>query len=76
MRQNATSNGNDRSIRSNKKTSLPLPVSASAREVEPDRAGNAGSGDVGVEGNFGRGSSTSDIVKSEGCFGEPEGQHV
>ena len=76
MRENAMSNANDRSIRSNKKTSVPLPVSGSAREVGRDGAGNAGGGDAAVDGDFGRGSTASDIIKTEGCFGEPEGSHV
>jgi len=76
MRENATSNANDRLIRSNKKTSLPLPVPGSAREVGRDGAGNAGCGDAGVDGDLGRGSTASDIIKTEGCFVEPEVSHV
>jgi hypothetical protein len=75
MRENATPNANDRSIRSNKKTSIPLSISGSAREVGRDAAGNAGGCDAGVDGNVGQGSTASDIIKSEGCFGEPEGSH-
>jgi hypothetical protein len=76
MRENATSTANDRAIRRNKTTSLPLPVSGSAREVGRDGAGNAGGGETGVDGDFGRGSTPSDIITTERCFGEPEGSHV
>jgi hypothetical protein len=55
MSENTTSNANNRSIRSNKKTSLPLPVPGSASEVGRDGAGNAGGGNAGVDGDVGRG---------------------
>jgi len=56
--------------------SLSLPVSGSARGVGRDTAGNASGGDKGVDGYVGRGSTASDIIKSEGCFGEPKGAHL
>jgi len=76
MRENGTSNPNHRLISTNIKTSLPLPVSGLARELERDGAGNPGSGNTDVDGDCGRGSMASDIIKPEGCFGEPEGSHV
>ena len=70
------SNANNHSICSTKKTSLPLPVSGSAREDGRDGAGNVGSGNAGDDGDFGQGSTASNSIKTEGCFGEPEGSHV
>jgi len=76
MRENATSNANDHSICSNKKISVPVPISGTAREVGRDGAGDADGGNAAVDGHFGRGSTASDIIKTEGCLGEPEGSHV
>jgi len=76
MSENAMSNANDRSMGRNKNTSLSPPVAGAVREVGWDGAGNAGSGDAGIDGNYGQGSTASDIVKTQGCFGEPVGSHV
>jgi hypothetical protein len=59
--ENAMLNANDRSIHSNKKTSLPLLIFGSAREVGRDAAGNAGSGDPVIDGDSGQGSTASNI---------------
>jgi len=61
---------------SSKKTSLPLPVPGSAREVGQDGAGNAGGWHMGIDANAGGDTTSSNSTKSEGYSREPESSHV
>jgi len=72
----AKSNANDHSTPSSKKTSLPLPVPGSAREVGRDGAENVGGRHKGLDGNTGDDTASSNSTKTEGYPREPEGSHV
>jgi len=70
------SKGSDLSTPSKQKTSVPLPVLSSAGEVGRERAWVGKGGAAGVDGHFGRDTTSPDRTEIEGYPGEPESTNV
>ena len=66
----------DLSTPSKQRTSVPLPVLSSAGEVGRERAWVGKGGAAGVDGHFGRDTTSPDSTKIEGYPGEPESTNV